>query len=367
MKNKGTSKIMFVKGYLGVSKGEKIMKFDFVIGNPPYNEEFGGSGENETYAAPVYNKFIDAANTISDRVELVHPARFLFNVGSTPKAWNEKMLRDKHLKILHYEADSKVFFSNTKIRGGICISYHDNNMDFGAIEVFTPYPLLNSITKKVRSYNGFSSITQIMYIQNRFNLDAMYRDYPHFKVLIGSDGKDKRFETGIFEKIPLFVDEKKDDDIAVYGVIKKKRCFKYFPIKYTEIEHENLYKYKVVTMKSNGEGVFGEAMAPFDILKPLEAFTRSYISIGAFDDEYEAVNCRKYLKTKFSRVLLYVKKVTQDNPIDAWICIPIQDFTDNSDINWSATIPEIDKQLYKKYDLSDEEINFIETKVKEMA
>lgn len=343
------------------------MKFDFVIGNPPYNEEFGGSGENETYAAPIYNKFIDAAYTISDRVELVHPARFLFNVGSTPKAWNEKMLHDKHLKILEYEAESKEFFPNTKIRGGICISYRDNNADFGAIEVFTPYPLLNSITKKVHSYDVFSSITQIMFIQNRFNLDAMYVDYPQFKSVIGSDGKDRRFETGIFEKIPLFVDEKKDeDDIAVYGVIKKKRCFKYFPIRYTETQHENLYKYKVVTMKSNGEGVFGESMAPFDILKPLEAFTRSYISFGAFDYECEAINCRKYLKTKFARVLLYVKKVTQDNPIDTWVCIPVQNFSNSSDIDWSTSIAEIDKQLYQKYNLSNEEIDFIETKVKEM-
>lgn len=343
------------------------MKFDFVIGNPPYNEEFGGSGDNETYAAPVYNKFIDVANTISDKVELIHPARFLFNVGSTPKAWNEKMLHDEHLKILHYEAESKAFFANTKIRGGVCISYHDNSKDFGAIEVFTPYPLLNSVVKKVKDSKGFSSLMQIMFIQNRFNLDALFEDYPEFKRLIGSNGKDKRFETGIFEKIPLFVDNKKaDDDIAVYGVIKKKRCFKYFPIKYTEVEHENLYKYKVVTMKSNGEGVFGESMAPFDILKPLEAFTRSYISFGAFDSESEALNCRKYLKTKFARVLLYVKKVTQDNPIDTWACIPLQDFTEKSDIDWNASISNIGYQLYKKYGLSEDEIHFIESKVKEM-
>lgn len=206
-----------------------------------------------------------------------------------------------------------------------------------------------------------------MFIQNRFNLDALYKDYPQFKSMIGSNGKDKRFETGIFDKIPLFVDEKENgDDIAVYGVIKKKRCFKYFPIKYTEVAHENLYKYKVVTMKSNGEGVFGEAMASFDILKPLEAFTRSYISFGAFDYEYEAINCRKYLKTKFARVLLYVKKVTQDNPIDTWVCIPIQDFSESSDIDWNTSIANIDKQLYKKYGLSEEEIYFIESKVKEM-
>ena len=344
------------------------MKFDFCIGNPPYNEEFGGTGENETYASPVYNTFIDAANSVADKVELIHPARFLFNAGSTPKAWNEKMLQDKSFKILHYEAESKTVFPNTKIRGGICISYHEDGADFGAIEVFTANPLLNAITRKVRIYPGFVELSSIMYIQNRFDLDALYKDYPEYKKVIGSKGKDKRFETGIFEKIPLFREEKDNsDDIAVYGVIKKKRCFRYFPRKYTEFDHENITKYKVVTMKSNGEGVFGETMSAFDILKPYEAFTRSFLSFGAFDGHEEAENCRKYIKTKFARALLYVKKVTQDNPIETWACIPLQDFTANSDIDWSKSIPQIDQQLYKKYGLSKEEIEFIEKNVKEMA
>ena len=75
----------------------------------------------------------------------------------------------------------------------------------------------------------------------------------------------------------------------------------------------------------------------------------------------------KYIKTKFARVLLGVLKTTQDITPEKWNCVPLQDFTTSSDINWSASIPDIDKQLYKKYNLSDEEINFIETKVKEMA
>lgn len=344
------------------------MRFDFAIGNPPYNDEFGGTGDNETFAQPVYNTFIDAANTVADKVELIHPARFLFNAGSTPKAWNEKMLNDKSFKILHYEAESKSVFPNTKIRGGVCISYHDNDADFGAIGVFTANPILNDITHKVITREDFSDISKIMFIQNRFNLESLYSDYPEYRSVIGSDGKDRRFETGIFEKIPLFKESKEsEDDVSVYGVIKKKRVFRYFPAKYTDFNHENIDKYKVVTMKSNGEGVFGEAMAPFDLLKPNEAFTRSFISFGAFDNEIEAENCRKYIKTKFARALLYVKKVTQDNPIDTWVCIPIQDFSVNSDIDWSKRVPEIDQQLYIKYGLNKNEISYIETNVKEMA
>ena len=82
------------------------MKFDYIIGNPPYQEENDGTSDN-----PIYNMFMDAAYEISEKVELITPARFLFNAGKTPKAWNKKMLEDEHLSILHYEQDSSSVFS----------------------------------------------------------------------------------------------------------------------------------------------------------------------------------------------------------------------------------------------------------------
>lgn len=346
---------------------KKKYMFDFCIGNPPYQEEFGGSGDNKTFGAPIYNKFIDSAYAVSNKVELIHPARFLFNAGSTPKDWNQKMLNDSHLKILKYIEKSSDVFSNTKIRGGLCISYHDMTTVHSPIRIFTVYPTLNVIIKKVIPRKDFKAISTIMFIQNRFNLDALYKDYPEYRSLIGSKGKDKRFETGIFEKISLFSENPHNsDDIKVYGVINKKRLFRYFPKKYTELEHENLNKYKVVIMKSNGEGIFGEPLAAIDILAPNEGFTRSFISFGVFSTKTEAENCRKYLKSKFARALLDAKKVTQDNPIDTWTCVPLQDFTSKSDIDWSKSIHEIDLKLYEKYGLSADEIKFIESHVKEM-
>lgn len=92
--------------------------FDYVIGNPPYNEDFENSGDNGKFGKPVYHHFMDAAYELSEKVELIHPARFLFNAGSTPKAWNEKMLNDKHFKVLQYSANSKDIFPNTDIKGG---------------------------------------------------------------------------------------------------------------------------------------------------------------------------------------------------------------------------------------------------------
>ena len=94
--------------------------------------------------------------------------------------------------------------------------------------------------------------------------------------------------------------------------------------------------------------------------------TPTFISLGAFETEVEVENAMKYIKTKLTRGLLGIKKTTQHNPPSKWSFIPIQDFTQNSDIDWTKSIAEIDKQLYKKYNLSQEEINFIETNVKEM-
>lgn len=94
--------------------GRKL--FDYVIGNPPYQEEFSSDG-NKTYAAPVYNEFMDAAYQVGEKVELIHPARFLFNAGSTPKAWNRKMLEDSHFKVLKFEQKSSDIFPDTDIKG----------------------------------------------------------------------------------------------------------------------------------------------------------------------------------------------------------------------------------------------------------
>ena len=88
--------------------------------------------------------------------------------------------------------------------------------------------------------------------------------------------------------------------------------------------------------------------------------TQTFITIGAFDTEIEAVNCQKYINTKFARVMLSILKVTQHNPPDTWSKVPLQDFTADSDIDWSQPIWNIDAQLYKKYGLSQREIDFIE-------
>ena len=206
--------------------GKKL--FNYVIGNPPYNEDFENSGDNGNFAKPVYNQFIDAVNGVAEKAELIHPARFLFNAGSTPKVWNEKMLNDPHFKILFYEADSSKIFSNTDIKGGIAISYSDSTKDFGAIGTFTAFPELNDIVRKCRAKDEGSSLSSIIYTQVRFNLDSLYEDHPECREVIGSNGKDRRFRNNAFEKISLFSEvSNSEDDIKVLGVLKNKRKWIY--------------------------------------------------------------------------------------------------------------------------------------------
>ena len=142
--------------------------FDFCIGNPPYNTDFNDSGENKNFAAPVYNIFMEGAYSVARKVELIHPARFLFRAGSTPKEFDDKMLSDTHFKVLQYEQDASKVFPNTDIKGGIVISYRDENQNFGEIGIFTPSSELRSINSKT-SKGDFTSIADIVYTQSKFN------------------------------------------------------------------------------------------------------------------------------------------------------------------------------------------------------
>ncbi len=346
-------------------KGPELMKFDFIIGNPPYQDET--LGENKGFAPPIYHLFMDGAYEIGDKVELIHPARFLFNAGSTPKAWNQKMLADSHLKVLFHEQVSNKVFANTDIKGGVVVTYHDVTKDYGAIGIYTVFPELNSIKNKAAPKAHEHSLSDIIYTQCRFDLDRLYSDYPLLRSIIGSDGKDKRFRNNSFEKVSVFSESQiSEDDIKVLGILKNKRVWRFINRKYIDENHENLLLWKVLVPRANGSGAIGEVLSTPLIGEPLIGYTQSFIGIGSFETEYEASAALKYIKSKFARAMLGILKITQDNDREVWRLVPLQDFTPASDIDWSKSIPEIDKQLYAKYGLDEAEIEFIETHVKEM-
>lgn len=342
-------------------KGGEKMKFNAVVGNPPYQET-----AEKTSDKPIYNLFMDAAFKISDKVSLITPGRFLFRAGKTPKDWNEKILNDEHFTVVWYKMDSTDIFPNVEIKGGVSVTFRDGGQTFKKIGSYMAYPELNSILTKVKAHEGFESICSSIHLQIKFNLEALYNDHPDFKLIIGSGGREKRLTTPIFEQLPIFTDEKENDSqIRIIGLVRNTRVSKYIEMKYIE-PNVSLMKYKVILPKSNGSGAFGEILSTPVVGLPLEGHTQSFISIGAFDTKAEAKALLKYLNGKFSRCLLGTLKVTQHNSKPAWANVPIQDFSGNSDIDWSRSIVEIDRQLYTKYNLSQKEIAFIEDKVRPM-
>ena len=343
-------------------KDVKEMKFDAVVGNPPYQEQSSGT---KIAAKSIYNYFIDGSEELSNRVTLIHPARFLFNAGDTSEGWNTKKLNDKHFKVIKYWTDSSEVFQNVDIKGGIAITYYDREAEFEPIKFFTSFAELKSILEKVLDFNE-KSLMECIYNQNRFNLDMLYSDYPKLKKVISSDGDEKRLTSGCLS-YECFNDVKtSNDDITILGLIDGRRKYKYIKKKYIDANHENLFKYKVILPANNGSGAIGEVLSTPLIGEPLIGFTQTFISIGSFDSKDEANNCLKYVKTKFMRTMLGILKITQNGKKPVWKYVPLQNFTQNSDIDWSKSIHEIDLQLYKKYKLSKEEIDFIESKVKPM-
>lgn len=351
--------------YRAVNTGGRNMKFDFVIGNPPYQEV---TDSNSTRMPPIYDRFMDEANKVADVVELITPARFLFNAGQTSKAWNKKMLSDSHFKILYYEQDASNIFPNTDIKGGVAISYKNAHKGYEPIQVFVPYAELRTILEKAGAKTVEDSLTDIADSSNVYDLKNIYTDHPDYTKYIGDGGKHSQLKTNVLNINPIFTNASTaDDDYCVCGLVNGKRGKKYCHRRYLKANHKSLHKYKVLVPKATGSGKFGDAFPDMVVVQPNVAFTQTYISVGMFDEEADAINLSKYLKTKFCRALLFVLKVTQDNLPAVWRYIPKQNFTDNSDIDWSKSIAEIDQQLYAKYDLDEKEIEFIETHVKEMV
>lgn len=340
--------------------------FDFVIGNPPYQNELAGDSNTAT---PTYNIFMDEVYKLADAVELITPARFLFNAGYTPKEWNNKMLNDEHFKVLSYSPDSTDVFQGVDIKGGVAITYHDNNKRFGAIHVFTCYPEVNSILHKVLDNESFSSLQSIIVTSFAYHYTKkMYAENPQLDGR-SSAGHEYDLQSNTFSIFPeLYFDSIPDNNsyIRVLGRGDNSRCWKYIQRKFVN-NVSNLDSYKVFYAKATGKGEFGETLPDAIIGHPGDGATVTFISIGSFNTIDEANNCKKYTKTRFARTLLSILKVTQDNTPAKWKYVPLQNFTNASDINWANSIHEIDLQLYKKYGLNENEINFIETHVKEMA
>ncbi|MDN4597587.1 Eco57I restriction-modification methylase domain-containing protein [Leifsonia virtsii] len=341
-------------------------KFDVVIGNPPYQEEATGSA---THNMPIYNRFMDAAYEVGEKVVLITPARFLFNAGYTPKAWNEKMLSDPHLTVPIYVRDSSELFPGTKIRAGIAVTYRDAARKGEPVGTFTEYPELNRIVHKVAEH-GFKPLEALNMTSSRSYryTAAMHEAFPQALGLMPS-GEQFKINTKTFENLSFLYSEERPQDgheyVQLLGVIKNKRVLRWIRSAFVT-GPEGFNKFKVAVPAANESKKLGQMAAP-QVLGPKIGVTQTFLTIGAFDTESEAQACFAYVKTKFARAMLYVLKVTQHNPRSTWKFVPAEDFTKASDIDWTKTGAEIDAQLYAKYGLDTDEISFLENQIVPMS
>lgn len=341
------------------------MKFDFAIGNPPYQENIENRGEQP----PIYHYFYDAASDVAKNVELITPARFLFDAGKTPSSWNKKMLSNEHFKVLNYFESSKEVFNSVDIKGGVAIGYISKETKFEPIEVFIKEPIIQGILQKVKLISEKNCLGDILFSNTSYRYsDLFFQENPELEKRV-SGGSKRYLSSSAFNKFPeMFYKEVENDGYArIIGRQGNKRITYFFDEKYLN-PPENYNKYKVFMSSSNGSGMLGEKLSPPFVGCPKDGSTETFISFGSFDTNDEANNVVKYIKTKFLRLMLSTKKVTQGNKsARVWSNVPMQDFTSTSDIDWTQSVSEVDEQLYKKYGLSQEEIDFIEKNVKEMA
>lgn len=384
----GLVKELKTVGFWKGNSSKQEMKFNAVVGNPPYNETSDVNNRNN----PIYHYFYDLSEKLSQIYTLISPARFLFDAGLTPSAWNKKMLSDKHLQVVYYSSNSTTCFPNTAINGGVAIMMRNTYITNNPIVQFLPDENLRSLASKFNpnSPNSFKTIIFGGRSDLKFNSEFL-KDYPDSpkdrlafiqikRPAVKQLGTNEEFElkTSTFEALPYaFEDQVKNtnDYYRLFGLINNERGWKYVLKKYMTPRYpnnNNIDKYKVFI--SEADGAAGQVGNPIpariigksEIGKPGDSCTSSFISAGAFNSEIEAVNCAKYLKTKFLRCLVGILKITQHNPPSVWAYVPVQDFTSSSDIDWSKPIEAIDRQLYEKYKLDLFEQSFIEEMIQSM-
>ena len=327
------------------------MKFNAVVGNPPYQVMDGGAGASAT---PVYNKFVDIAKKMNPNyMSMIMPARW-YAGGKGLDDFRNEMLNDKRISHIYDFVNAKDCFPTSSIGGGVCYILWDSKFRGNC---------------KITNINGNKRDTEEREL-NQFSVFIRYNDAVH---IVSKCKSNKAFSLIVNARNPFGLSSKvrgKDTgDLRLFtssGItwIDRKSIS----------ESNNLVnKYKIMMSKATAEhagepdknGQF-KIVSRIELLIPKEVCTDSYLIIGESNNKNIVINEYKYIKTKFARFLLMLAVSSINLSSDKFQFVPLQDFTEGSDIDWSKSIEEIDKQLYAKYNLTEEEISFIESMIKPM-
>lgn len=340
------------------------MKFDVIIGNPPYQLSDGGGG-NGSSATPLYDKFVlNAINMNPDYFSMIIPSRWMTG-GKGLDSFRNQIINDKRITTLHDYAKSKDVFPGIELQGGVCYFLWRNNYN-GECDCYR-HGFKNEFHSKryLKEEGNDIYIREPALVSIRNKVEKVAKKYMD---LITSAAKPYGLRADVIKSpekygLPKMSDTKLENGYSIIGLDNHgKRVWKYLDKQYPLTRKVGLNKYKLFVSKANGAiGTIGEVETtavigmPF-LAKPGELCTETFLQIGPFESVDEAENARCYMMTKFFRALLSVKKQSQNMSQSTYSCVPLEDFSKK----WT------DEELYKKYNLSEEEIKFIEDNITPM-
>ncbi len=339
----------------------KDVKIKAIVGNPPYQDMGGSGGTND---APIYQEFCMIASRVKPcYISLVIPSRW-FAAGRENLLgdFRSKMLKSGNISKLTAYNNSRDLFSNVEIKGGVC--YFLENLNYtGDCE----YTLVNgeSTQRDTISLDSFDVLIRepkLAKIVSKVSTQLVLG----VDTIISADtpfGIPTKPTNNAKEKFSVSETISASHNTALFVIENLKRKILFISKAAIKKNAQDIDKHKVFIHEVGGSGNDSRILGVPEYASPNSVCSQSYL-YAKFDSEEEAKNFIKYIRTKFLRILVSAIKITQHATSRVYRYVPVQDFTEYSDIDWSKSIKEIDTQLYAKYHLSDEEITFIESMIK---
>ena len=328
------------------------MQFDVIIGNPPYQlSDGGGTGSS---ALPIYHEFVNCAMELNPKyLVMIIPSRW-FSGGRGLDDFRVKMLNDKRIRILHDYIDASDCFPGVEIKGGVCYFLWDRD-EKGMCSIYTHKKENTVFSERYLLEKGTST-----FIRNMEMVDILHKVQKQkektFDELVSSNdpfGFDVRVENSYKRIKPNYRLVKDQDSVAFYYNGWRKEGVGYVSRESVRKKTEWINKCKIYIPKAWGVGdMSSDWLSPF-IVKSESCCTETYLVVGPFDDEHKAENVLSYMQTKFFHLMVSLIKITQNTMKKSYSLVPLQDFSH----------PWTDEMLYKKYNLSKDEIAFIESMI----